>query len=112
MAIAWWMDTGIHFKMAADIRADYGNSWQNFWQRPKIRGNQPLGFSHVVPSIIIFGVATFLSIIAFAFEITYHKAKQNKTEKNRKRRQRRLKRTRVQPKRSMTKPEMPKEAWA
>ena len=111
MALAWWMDTGIHFKMNADIRAEYG-SFKNFWQRPKIRGNQSLGLSHVVPSIIIFGVATFISIIAFALEITHYKSKQNKTKKNI-RRQMRLKKTKAKPKRSMTKPdEIPKEAWA
>ena len=104
MALAWWMDTGIHFKMGADIRAEYG-SFKNFWQRPKIRGNQSLGFSHVVPSIIIFGVATFISIIAFALEIVHNLSKQNKMKKNRRRRQRRQKR-------DMAQPEIPRKAWA
>ena len=99
------MDTGIHFKMGADISAEYG-SFKNFWQRPKIHDNQSLGLSHVVPSIIIFGVATFISIIAFALEIAHYKSKHNKTGKNRRRRQMRLERTRAQPKRSMTKPEI------
>ena len=68
MAIAWWFDTGIHFKMASDTSREYG-SQANYWERPMIRENIPLGFSHVAPTALIYGVATFLSITAFAFEI-------------------------------------------
>ena len=96
MAIAWWIDTGIHFKMAADIRAEYASLW-NKWLKPKIRDETRLGLSHVAPSIIILGVATFFSIIAFAFEIVHHLCKQNKIKKKR-RMQMQLKRTRGQPK--------------
>ena len=106
MAIAWWMDTGIHFKMASDIRAEYG-SLDLTWRQPKIRGNLPLGFSHVLPSIIIFGVATFISIIAFALEIVHNLSKQNKMKKNRRRRQRQRRQ-----KRDMAQPEIPRKAWA
>ena len=80
MVIAWWMDTGIHIKMAADINAKYGSHW-NEWQKPKIRGNLPLGFSHVAPSIIIFGAAAFISIIAFAVENVHYLSKQYKKKK-------------------------------
>ena len=80
MAIAWWMDTGIHIKMGADISAEYG-SLLNEWQKPKIRGDVPLGFSHVLPSIIIFGVAAFMSIIAFALEHFHYLVKQYKIKK-------------------------------
>ena len=111
MALAWWMDTGIHFKMGSDIRAEYG-SHLNTWRQPTIRGNQPLGFSHVVPSIIIFGVATFISIIAFALENVHYFPKQNKIKKNKRRRQRRQKRGMAQPKRTRAQPEIPKKAWA
>ena len=111
MAIAWWMDTGIHFKMASDIRAEYG-SLDLTWRQPKIRGNLPLGFSHVLPSIIIFGAATFISIIAFALEIVHYWSKQNKIKKNKRRRQRRQKRRMAQPKRTRAQPEIPKKAWA
>ena len=99
MAIAWWIDTGVHFKVAADIRAEYSSldSLQNKWQRPKIRDETKLGVSHVAPSIIIFGVATFFSIIAFAFEIVHYLSEQNKIKKKR-RMQMHLKRTRGQPK--------------
>ena len=93
MAIAWWMDTGVHFKMATDVKAEYG-SHSNYWQRPKIRDNLPLDFSHVVTSIIIFGVATFISIIVFALEIVHYLSKQIK--KNRRKKQRELKRARAQ----------------
>ena len=106
MAIAWWMDTGIQIKMEAKISAEYGSVF-NEWQRPTIRGNQPLGFSHVVPSIIIFGVATFISIIAFALEIVHILSKQNKMKKNRRRRQRQRRQ-----KRDMAQPEIPRKAWA
>ena len=111
MAIAWWMDTGIQIKMAADISAEYGSDF-NEWQRPTIRGEQPLGFSHVVPSIIIFGVATFISIIAFALEKVHYFPKQNKMKKNKRTRQRRQKREMAQPKRTRAQPEIPKKAWA
>ena len=99
MAIAWWIDTGVHFKVAADIRAEYVSldSLRNKWQKPKIRDETKLGLSHVAPSIIIFGVATFFSIIAFAFEIVHHLSEQNKIKKKR-RMQMQLKRTRGQPK--------------
>ena len=115
MAIAWWMETGIQIKMEADIKAEYGSeagSVINEWQRPTIRGEQPLGFSHVVPSIIIFGVATFISIIAFALEIVHYFPKQNKMKKNKRTRQRRQKREMAQPKRTRAQPEIPKKAWA
>ena len=108
MVIAWWMDTGIQIKMEAKISAEYGSVF-NEWQRPTIRGNQPLGFSHVVPSIIIFGVATFISIIAFALENVHYFPK---ITKNKRRRQRRQKREMAQPKRTRAQPEIPKIAWA
>ena len=108
MAIAWWMDTGIQIKMEAKISAEYGSVF-NEWQRPTIRGNQPLGFSHVVPSIIIFGVATFISIIAFALENVHYFPK---IMKNKRRRQRRQKREMAQPKGTRAQPEIPKTAWA
>ena len=114
MAIAWWMDTGIHFKMASDIRAEYGTHLMVdlTWRKPKIRDNLTLGISHVLPSIIIFGVATFISIIAFALEIVHYWSKQNKIKKNKRRRQRRQKRRMAQPKRTRAQPEIPKKAWA
>ena len=95
MAIAWWIDTGIHYKVAADIRAEYV-SLQNNWQKPKIRDETKLGLSHVAPSIIIFGVATFFSMTAFAFEIVHYLSEQNKIRKKR-RMQLHFKRTRGQP---------------
>ena len=121
MAIAWWMDTGIHFKMAANVRADYGSD-RNYWQRPKIGGDVPLGFSHVVPSFIILGVATFISIIAFGLEILCYMSVQNEIKKNRRRqRQRHLRRIlaqqiiahrQAQQKRSTMKPpKIPKRAF-
>ena len=111
MAIAWWMDTGIHFKMASDIKAEYGSQIDT-WIQPKIRGNLPLGFSHVLASFIFFGVATFISIIAFALENVHYFPKQNKIKKNKRRRQRRQKRGMAQPKRTGAQPEIPKKAWA
>ena len=114
MAIAWWMDTGIHFKMASDIRAEYGTHLMVdlTWRKPKIRDNLTLGISHVLPSLIIFGVATFISIIAFALEKVHYFPKQNKMKKNNRTRQRRQKREMAQPKRTRAQPEIPKIAWA
>ena len=68
MATAWWIDTGIQFKMSLDVSAKYG-SRTNYWQRPIIRELVPLGFSNVAPTAIIYVVSTFLSITAFAVEI-------------------------------------------
>ena len=114
MAIAWWMDTGIHFKMASDIRAEYGTHLMVdlTWRKPKIRDNLTLGISHVLPSLIIFGVATFISIIAFALEKVHYFPKQNKMKKNKRTRKRRQKREMAQPKRTRAQPEIPKKAWA
>ena len=109
MAIAWWMDTGIHFKMATDIKAEYG-SQLNYWQRPKIRDNLPLGFSHVAPSVIIYGFATLLSLIAFALEIFHYR--QNKIKNRRSQRQRQLNRARALPRSTMKQRKILKKAWA
>ena len=66
-AIGWWMATGIYFKMESDIKSEYGLQ-RDSWSRPKIRGDHPLDLSHVIPSFIIFGVATFISIVALSVE--------------------------------------------
>ena len=109
-AIAWWMDTGIHFKVESDIQEEYG-LLAKAWQRPKIRGKLPLGFSHVAPSFIIFGVAIFISIIVLIQEISHHLSKQHTIKK--KRTQRKPKRTMAQLARSaMGQPQIPKKAWA
>ena len=101
MAVAWWINTGIHFKMVADVRAEYG-SQSNFWKRPKIRENIPLNLSHVGTAIITFGAAIFLSIIGFVIEITYAKLrKRRKIQKKR-----RKKRSRAGPRVTL------KKAWA
>ena len=101
MATAWWIDTGIHFKMAADVRAEYG-SQSNFWERPKLRDNIPLDLSHVGAAIITFGVAILISIIAFVIEIIYAKfRKRRKIQKKR-----RKKRSRARPRVTV------KKAWA
>ena len=92
MAIAWWFDTGIHFKMASDMSIEYG-SQANYWQRPTIRENIPLGFSHVAPTALIYGVATFLSITAFAVELFKSFSRKDIT-KEREKKQKQLKRTR------------------
>ena len=120
MAIAWWMDTGVHMKMASDVREEHG-SVSNYWQRPKIRGNLPLGPSHVAPSAIIYGVAMFVSIIAFIQEISNYLSKQSKIEKKREKqrqlkrareRQRQLRRERFQPNKPATSsPQKPMKAW-
>ena len=113
MAIAWWLDTGIYFKMEADITSEYG-SQRTFWTRPKVRGDQPLGFSHVLPSFIIFGVATFISMVAFALEIFPYLYMQHARRMRERRRpsQRYLRRLRAAPNRSRTAPNMPRKAWA
>ena len=109
MAIAWWMDTGIYLKMAADISAEYGTI-SNFWARPKIRGITPLDFSHVGTAIIIFGVATFTSFIAFAHENFNNK---KKTMKNKRRKTlRELKRARTQRSTSLKPLKISNKAWA
>ena len=94
MAIAWWFDTGIHYKMASDISMEYG-SLANYWQRPTIRGNVPLGFSHVAPTALIYGAATFLSIIAFAVEI-FKKLQRKNSTKEREKKQKQLKRAKYE----------------
>ena len=104
MATAWWVDTGIHIKMAADVRAEYGSQsisdvpWSNFWERPNIRDNIPLDLSHVGTAIIAFGVAILISIIAFVIEIVYVKLrKRRKVQRRQKKRQRKLLRPRPRP---------------
>ena len=107
MATAWWIDTGIHFKMAADVRAEYGSHF-NYWERPKIRDNIPLDLSHVGAAIITFGVAILISIIAFVLEIVYVKIKR---QKQRQRRQKKRQRKRLRAQLTPTFKFKPKKAW-
>ena len=103
IAIAWWSDTGIYFKMESDIKSKYG-SQKVSWTRPKVRRNQPLGFSHILPSIIIFGVAILTSMVAFAQETVpsmFAQHEQGRKAIKRLRRRRRLN----------APPIMPKKAW-
>ena len=104
MATAWWIDTGIHFKMAADVRAEYG-SQSNFWERPKLRDNIPLDLSHVGAAIITFGVAILISIIAFVIEIMYKKLRKQRIQRKIQKK-RRKKQSRARPKVTLRK------AWA
>ena len=67
MAVGWWLDTGIYFKMKADVEAQLKQ--RDAWSRPSIRTDQPLGLTHVMPSMIIFVSATLISLIAFGVEI-------------------------------------------
>ena len=104
-AVAWWIDTGVHFKMASDVSAKYGSLF-NFWERPKIRDNIPLDFSHVGTAIITFGVTSFLSIIAFVLEITYVKLRMHK-KRQRRQKKRQRKGLRAQPRPTFK----PKKDW-
>ena len=114
IAIAWWVDTGIYFKMEADIKSEYG-SQRDSWTMPKVRGKQSLGFSHILPSFIIFGVATFLSMVAFSLEIFPYLYKQHVQRRRagrmrrmwRQRMQRRPRRSKAAPNRPMAAPNMP-----
>ena len=105
MATAWWIDTGIHFKMAADVRAEYG-SQSNFWERPKLRDNIPLDLSHVGAAIITFGVAILISIIAFIIEIMYSKLRKWRTRQRNLQKKRQKRRSRARPRVTQ------KRAWA
>ena len=108
VATAWWIATGIHFKMSADVRAEYG-SQSDFWERPKIRDNIPLDLSHVGTPIITFGVAILISIIAFVLEIAFVKLRrQNKIQRREKKRNRKRLRAQFTP----TFKFKPKKAWA
>ena len=113
MAIAWWIDTGIYFKMEADITTAYVSDKAS-WTRPKVRENQPLTFSHVLPSIIIFGDPTFISMVAFAQEILPFLYRQHGQRKRvgRRHSQSYLMRSRVAPRRSTASPNTTKKAWA
>ena len=103
IAIAWWMDTGIYFKMELDIKSKYG-SQKISWTRPMVRGNQPLGFSHVLPAFIIFGVAILTSMVTFAHEtVPSMYVQQGRRRKARNRQRMRL--------RLNAPPIMPKKAW-
>ena len=86
MAIAWWISTGIYSKMEADVIAGYGKNEMSFWTRAKIRDNIPLSFSHILASIIIYGVAAFISVMALILEIFYKKQKRQRKDSGRKRR--------------------------
>ena len=108
MAIAWWLDTGIYLKMEADIKSEYG-SQRTSWIRPKVRGNQPLSLNHVLPSFIIFGVATFISMVAFTLEIFPYLYMQHVRRMRVRRRPRYLRRLRVAPNRSTAAPNMPRK---
>ena len=85
MAMAWWISTGIYSKMEADMNAGYGKN-MNFWTKAKFRDNIPLSFSHILPSIIIYGVATFISVMALILEISLFFCKKQKRQRNGRRR--------------------------
>ena len=112
IAIAWWLDTGIYFKMEADITSEYG-SQRTSWTQPKVRGNQPLGFIHVLPSFIIFGVATCISMVAFALEIFQLSTCRCTKEKGEEEAEAEIPKEvkRVEPNRSTAAPNMPRKAW-
>ena len=89
MAFAWWISTGIYSKMKSDVESEYGSK-KISWTRPKFHDNIALSFSHILPSIIIYGVATFISVMAFFLEILhYFCQKQKRQRKERGRRTRR-----------------------
>ena len=90
MAMAWWISTGIYSKMEADVNAGYGKNEMNFWTRAKYRDNIPLSFSHILTSIIIFGVAAFISMMALILEISLYFYKTQKRQRRDSEGQRRL----------------------
>ena len=96
MAVGWWLDTGIYFKMKKDVEALFG-AQRDAWSRPStsIRTDQPLSLTHVLPSMIIFVSATLISIIAFAVEILhkiFQRRRQEEKEWRRKASRRRVRR--------------------
>ena len=82
MALAWWISTGISSKMEADIKAEYGSRILS-WTRPTFHDNIPLSFSHILPSFIIYGVATFISVMVFFLEMTHYFYKKQKRQRTR-----------------------------
>ena len=80
MAMGWWLDTGIYFKMKRDVEAVVG-AQRVAWERPSIRVDQPLGLTHVLPSMILFATGILLSVIAFAVEIVHNSFQRRKQEK-------------------------------
>ena len=106
MAVGWWLDTGIYFKMKRDVEAVFGALWDG-WSRPtSIRTDQPLGLTHVLPSMIIFVSGTLISVIAFAVEILHNIFQRRRQEE--KEWQRRASRRRVRRGMSTI---TPKAAW-
>ena len=105
MAVGWWLDTGIYFKMKTDVEGVFG-ALRDAWFRPRIRTDQPLSLTHVLPSMIIFASATLISVIAFAVEILHNIFQRHRQEK--KEWQRRARRKRVRRGMSTI---TPKVAW-
>ena len=92
MAVGWWLDTGIYFKMKKDVEAVFG-AQRDAWSRPStsIRTDQPLSLTHVLPSMIIFVSGILISVIAYAVEFLHNIFQRRRQEK--KERQRRVSRS-------------------
>ena len=67
MAIGWWLETGIYSKMADDVGRN--QTWTKEWTRPTTSPRGSLELSHILPPLIIFGVAITSSIILFGLEL-------------------------------------------
>ena len=67
MAIGWGQETGILSKMADDVGQN--QTWTKEWIRPTTNPRGALEMSHIVPPLIIFGVAITSSIIVFGLEL-------------------------------------------
>ena len=67
MAIGWWLETGIYSKMADDVGRN--QNWTKEWTRPTTNPRGALELSHILPPLIIFGVAITCSIIVFWLEL-------------------------------------------
>ena len=82
MAIASWLDSGIHQKMVKDVitsKALRGHF--EFWAPPQLLTNETLTMGHVIPAFIILGLGLLPATIAFILELLHHQSKKKTVTK-------------------------------
>ena len=99
MAIASWIESGIHQKMEKDIafsKAVQGQIADQFWVPQKLLTNnsriwvpeqlltnEVLTMNHALPAFIIHGIGLVPAAVAFIFELLHHKFEKRTANKRR-----------------------------
>ena len=86
VAIASWIEGGIHQKMEKDITTSKdlrGHFDDAFWVRPQLLSNESLTMGHALPAFIILGLGLLPATIAIIVELLHHKYEKGTVSKAR-----------------------------